>query len=283
MFTPDKGENWYVEDIDTLGIGEDPNAFACMGLYLFVVSNETDSLHYALKSEFDGVADPAFTEITDGFEGTGSPNAIFSTGNKAFIVGDGGYIYETSDLPSGVTEVSAGDETTEKLLAVHGLSDEFVVTVGENGAIVWTENGTTWALADATPGGLGINLNTVWIKKEREWWVGTSTGRLYYSLNKGVTWVEKAFPGSGAGIVYDIVFATDTIAYLSHSTTEPRARILRSYSGGYSWIVLPEDVATLPLADRINTLAVCGDANFVVGGGLADDGDDGYIVMGQAV
>jgi len=283
VFSLDKGVTWYAHDIESLGVAEDPDGIDCLGSYIVVVSNASASLHYALKEEFDGVTDPDFTEVTTGFVVGGEPNAIFSIGSRAYIVGDNGYIYYTEDATAGVTVLDAGTLTSSVLNDVHAISEDFAVAVGNSGVVLYTENGETFALATA-PVGVGVNLNCVFVKNESEWWVGTDAGSLFYTLDGGSTWTTKAFPGSGAGEVRDIEFSTDSVAWLAHDTATPAGRILRSYNGGYSWQIAPERAgATLPANDVVNALAVCDeDANFVVGVGLADDASDGYIAVGLA-
>jgi hypothetical protein len=76
--------------------------------------------------------------------------------------------------------------------------------------------------------------------------------------------------------------STDSVFYLAHQTSATKGRILRSFNGGYSWIVLPEKAGSLPLNDKVNALAACTfDPNFVVGVGLADNAADGFVVIGQ--
>lgn len=287
IYSINKGGTFLAHDIESLTT-DSPSAGDCVGNYVAIVSNESGSLHYAPLSEFDGVSDPDFTEVATGFVTGGEPNDIDSIGRYAFIVGDGGYVYGTADPSAGVTVLDAGSATTDDLLRVHALSSEFAVAVGNNGAVIWTENGTIWGAVSTRPVGVGVNLRALWVKSENEWWVGSSAGRLYYTTNKGTTWTEKTFSGSGSGVVYDIVFATKSVAYLSHATTTPAGRILRSYDGGYSWNILPEGSQTIPANDRIDRIAVCEgsveqvSANFFVGGGLADDGTDGIVLIGQA-
>lgn len=281
IYSLDGGATWYVHDIE--GLTSPATAVECLGDYVFVTSNGGNNISYALKDEMDGVTDPTWTQIATGFVAGGEPNDAWSDGSYAFIVGDNGYIYGTSDVTGGVTVLDAGVATVDDLFCVHGLSAEFAIAGGENGEIVYTNDGVIWAESPTSPVGIGISINTVWAKSTTEWWVGTSNGRLYYTLNAGVTWTEKTFSGSGTGSVESIVFPTNTVGFLSHTTAATKGRILRSINGGATWKLVPEKTGTMPANDKINALAYCtSDANFVVGAGLADDGADGFIVVGSA-
>lgn len=284
IFSIDKGVNWFAHDIESLSTAQVPDEIECLGDYIVVVSAAAGNLNYADKDEFNGVLDPAWTGVTTGFVAGGAPYAIWSTGAYAFIVGNGGYVYGTADPTSGVSVLDAGAATVDRLLAVHGLSDSFAVAVGNNGAVVYTADGVNWTPAAAKPVGVAINLLTVWVKSESEWWVGTSNGRMYYTLDGGQTWTQRTFSGSGTGTVESIVFPTKSVGYMTHTTTTPRGRIFRTYSGGNTWVITPEEsTASMPLNDSINALAYCSsDPNFVVGVGLADDAADGFIVVGSA-
>lgn len=277
VFSLDGGSTWYAHDIDTLSAAEEPDELACVGSYLVVVSNETGSYHYALKSEFNSYTDPTFTEVA--ISG-GAPNAIDSIGNRAFIVGDIGYIYSLSSVATGVTELDAGSATTSDLQAVHMLSADYAVAVGDNGAVVYTTNGTDWNAA-TFPVGAGITLNTVWMKSETRWFVGTNDGRLFYTDNSGTTWTLQTFTGSGTGSVEYITFATDSIGYLSHTTVAPVGRLLRTYNGGNSWVVMPEDTTTLPTNQGFHAIAACSyNANKIFAAGLGA-ATDGIILLGS--
>lgn len=282
VYSKDKGATWATSEIDSLGAAEDPSGIAAVGSYIVVVSRASGSLHYLLKSSLDASGDDTWAEVTTGFVANKGPNDIWSVGEKAFVVGNGGYIYEVTDPTAGATVLDAGVAVTDDLNTVHAISDEFAVAVGNAGAIVKTENGTIWTEVTPRPVGVGVNFTSVWVKSEKEWWVGGSDGNLYYTLDGGTTWSTKTFSGSGSGQVRDIVFATPSVGYLAHSTSAPRGRILRTYDGGYSWNILPEGAGTLPANDYVGALAVCaGDANFVVGAGLADDASDGFLVVGS--
>lgn len=283
VFTPDKWSNVYAHDIESLGIAENPSAGDAYGLYVVVVSNDSGSHHIALISEFDGIQDPAFTEVTTGYVAGGEPNAIKAIGNIAFIVGDSGYIYQASDPADGVTVLDAGVAVSDNLYAVDALSDTFAVAVGWAGAVVKTENGTSWEAVTNRPVGVGVTLNGVMLKSKDEWWVVANDGTMYYTLDGGDSWTTKSFPGSGSGVAYDIAMSTESVFYMAHATTAPRGRILKTFDGGSSWIVLPMGSASLPLNDRVNSIAPCPeDPNEVTGGGLGDNGSDGFLVYGAA-
>jgi len=276
------GSTWYADDIDTLGAAEVPDAIGCVGDYVVVVSNDSGSAHYALKSEVDDVDyDEAWTEIATGFVGAPNDCHRATGGRYLYVVGDSGYVYRTADITEGVTVLDAGVATAQNLNAVFAFSDDFVVAVGNNGAIVYTEDGVSWS-AVTGPVGAGTNLNGVAVQSEQVWWIVTSAGTAYYTVDKAANWVIKGFPGSGAGVCYAISFSNDAVGYLAHATVTPAGRILRTYDGGYSWQILPEGTGTIPANDRINALATTQyDPNFVVGVGLADNATDGIIVVGN--
>jgi hypothetical protein len=284
IYSLDKGANWFAHDIESLDAAEDPDAIFCIGSYVVVISQDSLSLHYALKSEMDGITDPDWTEVATGFVAGAGPRAAWSLGNLAYIVGGNGYIYKCEDPTSGVTVVDAGSVTTAQLNKIHALNDEFAIAVGDNGAIIVTANGIAWASAPTSPVGFAVNLTCCWARSETVWLVGTSAGRLYYTEDAGKTWVEKTFTGSGTGVMRDIKFSTNSVGWFSHDTATPRARIFRTTNGGNTWKITPEETKILPNADHINALAYCiHDPNFIVGGGLADDGTDGIILVGAAV
>ena len=284
VFTID-GVNWYAHDIDSIPTGVDAVGDACLGDYLVAIAtNATYPLNYTTKATVTPTIDPVWTAITTGFVAAGTPRAIWSSGTKAFIVGSAGYIYSTTDPTAGVTVLDAGVASSGKeLWAVNGLDSDFVVAVGRAGAIVKTEDGTTWAAV--TP----ININfiatdfrCVLVLSEQTWLLGTNGGRMYYTMDGGVTFYEKPFSGSGSGVVWDIVKSTDSVLWMSHATAADVARIFRSYNAGQSWKLMPDSGGSMPANDRYRALAACPqDPNLIVAVGLGDNGADGVILVGQ--
>lgn len=282
VFSLDGGATWDTSEIDSLSSSEDPTGIAIVGNYVVVVSDDSNSLHYLLKSDIETAGDDTWLEVTTGFVASKQPRDIAAVGSIAFIVGNGGYIYKVSDPTAGVSVLDAGVAVVDDLLAVHAYTEKLAVAVGNNGAVVKTTDGATWSEVTPRFVGVGTHFNAVWMLDENTWLVGTSAGTLYYTTNAGVTWTQKTFPGSGSGAVRDIAFANETVGYMAHSTTAPAGRILRTTNGGNSWYVLPESVGSIPANDYIGALAACTyDTNFVAGGGLADNGSDGIMILGE--
>lgn len=279
LYTEDGGDTWGATNIDTLALTENPNRMDCVGINLVVVSNDSQSLHYApIADVLDG--DEVWTEVTTGFVAAGAPNAIWSyDAQNTWIAGDAGYVYKADDPTSSVTAQTSGDITTQNLNDIHGFDDQNIVVVGASNAVLLTRSGgASWTLV--TGPAAGVALNTVFMRSKTEWFVGAANGRQYYTLDSGETWTEKAFPGSGAGQVRHITFPTATVGYMAHDNATPSGRILRTIDGGYSWYVVPEEAGiTLTANDRINRIAACDeDVNVVYAGGLADDGSDGILL-----
>lgn len=279
IFSIDGGANWYADDVDSLGAAEAPTAIGCLGDYIVVVSNDSCSLHYALKSEVDDVDyDETWVETDTGFEAGGCPNDCWNHGNYLFICGDGGYVYVSTDDPStGVSVLDAGEATDERLQAIHAMSDELAIAGGASGALVYTEDRTSWQATNDTPFGIGEDILCVWMHSENVWFVGGDNGEVWYTTDQGDNWTLVADYGAA---VYDIAFATDSVGYLAFQTAALAGGIRRTYDGGHEWKILPEGVGTIAANDRINAIAACEhDPNFVVGVGL--NAADGFLVVGS--
>jgi hypothetical protein len=282
IFTGNAGLTWGETSITTLPAGRDPSDLACVGENLIVISADEDSLHYAAKADIlEGTE--VWAEVTEGFDAIGSPLAIISLSPRhTWIVGENGYVYFTDDPTAGVVLQTAGSETTENLLAIHGYDINNLVAVGVNNAIIVTRNGgDTWTPAANGPNA-GVNLTAVWMRGPDEWFVGCADGTVWYTLDAGLNWTQKVLPGQATiTSIEDIKFSTPTVGWIAATGTPTAGRILRSISGGFDWYVSPEGNITLPANDRINEIAICTvNPNIIYAGGLADDGADGIILKG---
>lgn len=283
IFSLNGGKAWYAVDIDTLDVAQDPTGIACVGNYVVVVANGVgEEMHIALISEFDGVTDPEFSQVTTGFVAGGAPLDIHSLGNMAYICGEGGYIYKTDDPASGVEVIDAGSATITQLNAIHMLSEDFGVAVGNDGVIITINSDLASALA-TSPVAIGTDINTVHVKSETEWYIGDSAGVFQYTLDGGQTWTVITLPGqTSITAIEDIDMSSDSVMYVA-ATRSGKGEVYISVNGGQNFIRAPRNQANaMPNNDQINAIAVCEyDVDFVVGVGLAADGSDGFIVVGS--
>lgn len=279
IYSGDAGATIGETNISTLGANEDPNAAACVGAYLVVISEDSESLHYASLADIL-LGTETWAEVTSGFVATKGPLAIFSASPvHTWIAAEGGYIYFTDDPTSSVSVQTAGGVTTENINAIHGADEENIVAVGANNTVLFSnDGGVTWAAV--TGPNVGVDLTAVWAKSDIIWLVGAADGTLWYTADGGANWSSKGFSGSGSGVVHDIQFSTPTVGYMSHATATPAGRILRTIDGGFSWYVLPEAAGlSIPSNDRVNALAACSeDPNLVFGAGLGDNATDGILM-----
>lgn len=277
VFSADGGSTCDASPITTLPANQEPSQLAKLGTYLVVVAEGSTSHHYALLDDILAGTE-VWQEVAAGY--TNAPRCIFALkAGYSWIGGAGGYIYSLGNPNDSPVVLDAGAATAQNLNAIHAFDETHILAVGAANAVVHSTDGTTFAAV--TGPAPAVALNCCWMKSETEWWVGSAAGNLYYTRDSGVTWTAKAFPGSGAGVVQDVLFVTSQVGYLSHSTAAPAGRILRTIDGGYQWYVLPEGTGSIPANDRITRLAHCGDPNVILGGGLADNGTDGILIKGS--
>ena len=277
LYSTDGGATWAATDIDTAFSNENPTDGECVREYYVVAVNGSNSVHYANKEDIlDGTE--TWYEVIAGFVAGNGPNAIYAnSGMDVWLVGDNGYIYHATDITAEVTVADAGLATTQNLLAVHASDSEHVIATGEINSIVLSENGGDTFSAITGPA-VGESLKTCWMADEDTWFVGTNIGALWYTNDKGVSWTEKALPG-GVTNIDKIKFYDDTVGYMAVRRGTEGA-ILRTTDGGNSWYVMPQNATKIAANDYINDIGVSPfDPNFVLGGGLADDGTAGFVVI----
>ncbi|MEE8360814.1 MAG: hypothetical protein V3R71_01600 [Gemmatimonadales bacterium] len=276
IFTSDKGANYSATNITSAGLGEAGNDMTCVGSNLMVVT-DADQHHYAdIQDIIDGVE--TWTVIAVGYVAAGTPNAIFSLGReKTWIAADAGFIYFSADITTSVTPQTEGGITSENLNDIHGDS-EIVIAVGDSNTVLITESdGAAWT--SITGPSVGNDLTSIEVITKLVWFIGDSNGDLWYTINGGVTWTQKAFPNDGDGsAVADIEFVNRRIGYMAHGT-----ELLRTFNGGSDWVVEPQNSTFIfPTNTVLNSIGVCkSDANLYFAGGA--DGADGVLVKGAAV
>lgn len=284
IYSVDGGGNWTEATITGIGATEDALAIDIVGQYVVVLG--ADALYYAEINADTGIPG-TFTKVTTGFVAAGSPTDLYvASPREVYFCGDGGYLYKATDITAGVSVLSAGDVTADDLNRIAG-NESTIVAVGDNGATVVSSNrGQTFSTAVAEPE--SATLQAVTVITDKVWWVGTGGGKLYYTLDGGNTWVEKAFSGSGSGAVRDVISFGEDIIFFAHNTSAPAAQVFSSWDGGANFTYNKPRILNLPVFDYANRLAmpqaadISVAANNLAVAGLAGNGTDGILLLGIA-
>lgn len=298
IYSTDGGATWAEASITGIGASEDPIAIEIAGDKLIVLSRTAGSAtlggyYYATINQLTG-APGAFTKVTSGFVTSRQPNDIYVIGPGAiFFAADGGYIYKSTDIASGVTVLSAGNATTNNLYRINGDGGKTIVATGQGATVIKSVNqGDTFAATTASISGVAVDVTALAVMDELLFWVGTgASGRLFYTINGGETWTEQSFSGSGSGTIRDIIAASNEVLYFSHDTNAPVGRLFASVNGGYSWALSSSAnprLINVPTVNRFTRLAVptAGvtqtNANEIAVAGLSSGGTDGILALGVA-
>ncbi len=281
LVSGDGGVSWDTYDITTMDDDDAPTALAVIGGRAIVTVNDTPGVHVAFTTDMDN-----WIESTAVFaEGVNDIHA--SSGSHVWMVGDNGYIWFSARPATDAVVQEDGALTSENLLAIHGVNNQNLVAVGENGAILVTTNGGhTWHTSPTAPAAVG-DIKTVWMRTDFTWIIGDSEGRLYYTVNAGNSWHEIDFPMSGNCEVNDISFADYSDSPFGFMVVEKeelaviKGYIFRTIDGGDTWYQLPDFAAMTPTNTRLNAVSTGNSANFCVAGGLKEIDGDGIIIIGS--
>jgi hypothetical protein len=289
VYSVDGGSTWAEVNILGLGATVAPTAIDIVGEYL-VVASRAAGAHYYARIDPDTGVPGTFATVTSGYVASAGPNDLYVVSpSEVYIVGNGGYIYRSTDITAGVTAVSAGTVTTQNLQRIHG-AGETLVAVGNLGTVLFSGDGAIWANATLNP--TSATLFALSVRDDKTWWVGAGNGNLWYTATGGKTWTQVTVPS--ATQINDIVFATDEVGYVAYDTTGPVGNLFCTVDGGNTWAAATTSTtparigSTWPTFDRVNRIAVpvyaeaATAANFATLAGLAGDGSDGVIYVAAA-
>lgn len=288
-YTTNGGGTWADSAITGLGLGVLVTAIDIVGQYLVVLVKGENAYYVSQINQMTGVPG-AWTKVTTGFVALKLPNDIFVESPTAvYFVADGGYIYKSTNILSGVTVLSAGGATVNNLTRIHGAAGTLVAVGAGNTILVSTNRGLTWSAASASVTGAH---SAVAVNTPLEFWVGTldTTGKVWYTLNGGASWTQQVLPGAALTAIQDIVFPTLEAGYIAATRAGPVATIFATVLGGALWgesntSRLP---GNLPVFGRANRLSVPNVpdvqivANNVAVSGLGGGLIDGIILIGAA-
>jgi len=290
IYTTDGGASWGQATITGIGATEDPIALELVGNKLVMLSGTAGGAtlggYYWAEIDPDTGVPGAWTKVTSGFVATKVPRDIYVLSpREVFICGDGGYIYKSTEITSGVTVINAGAATTNNLARIDGV-EEVIISVGASGTIVRSTNrGATFGTTSTNPTVSGLTALEVF--DARYFWVGSGNGYMWYTLNGGKTWTNKVFSGEGTGQVFDIMFATEEVGYMLNANATPTANLFITLDGGRNWITTTWRVVQWPTFNYAKRLAIplvedaAVRANNVAIAGITST-NDGVLLLGIA-
>lgn len=235
FWTTDKGATW-----DSVYVGPMLNgnglSLALVGANVLVASPTNGVAYAPIASIKDGVTNPNLWALATGFSGSNFPNALAVSGtNTVWAVGDGGYIYKSTDGGYTFEVVSAGTVTTNNLTSVYFDSDDLGWIGGASGTLLRYYRGTLSVITS----GVSDTINTVAVPERRtsQVYFGTAGGVIRRSKNALATtptFTTLGFPQSGNGQIEQILFVGYKGQYLFvlQSDTDDDTRVLRDNSGG---------------------------------------------------
>ena len=289
IYTVDGGATFSQTNITGLGGTVDPTGIALVGNTLVVLDTAGNGYWTSDINVLTGVPG-AWTNVTAGFVAAKQPNDLYVAGaSEVYFCANGGYIYKSTDIASGVTVLDPGNVNTSNYQRIHG-QDDTIVIVGDSGKIVKTNNrGITWANVTLSP--TSATVRAILVLDDFRYWIGTSGGFVYYTINGGEFFVLQTLPGGTLTVIDDIVAATDEVIHIVARTSTPTGRLITSWNGGQKWAtsaVTTQRIQNLPTASRFNRIAVpltgqlTTDSNTIALGGLSGGGTDGILELGIA-
>lgn len=280
-FTDNGGGVIAETNVTSMTASDNGQAIGFDGTRIFVASSDTDSIHYASLQDILDASETWIEAAGNVVTGKG-PQAIYVAGPRdIFFAALGGYIYKTSAVVNGPTDIlSNGSLTSENLLDIHGVDDQHVAAVGENNSFLVTHDGETFS--SVTGPAAGIDLLRVKMLTANKIFVAAADGFLYYTIDGGRHWATSGFDGQGSGTTHDVVFTTNDVGFLSHTTSGNVGRLFKTIDGGASWTILPELATgpTVPSHRAIPRIAPC-DQNTIYAFGSSSSGNSGMWIKGS--
>lgn len=153
-----------------------------------------------------------------------------------YHVTTGGYIYQSKNAGATWTALHSGTLTINDLYCVHFSDDRNGVAAGANNTMLITKDGQNWTILTGPAAEGGNICRTVAVLDAEHFWVGYSSGRLYYTNDAGATWFERVFPGYSTGQIYKLDFVNDYVGYMLHlSAGGAVSSVFRTVNGGATW------------------------------------------------
>ena len=192
-----------------------------------------------------------------------SPTEIFAFGgaagedgtvnNNAIVVKISNPI-QAGKVVEGLTVAGQGTHEGSQWNAMHGRGSQIVV-VGQEGTSsdgVWAsmarisqDRGESWASL-SLPSGLGTIATAVYIAGKDIFWVGSATGKVYWTYNGGTTWQAATLEGVTPTYIDQIAFVeprgagaedpSSRAGFIFGRAASSKVWIARTLDGGNRWV-----------------------------------------------
>ena len=273
VYSVDGGTTWATTSITGIGLAAEPRYIDIAGDVLFVGTDAT-TLFYARINSATG-APGTWTSVT---LPVAMRDVYVLSPSQIYFSADSGRVYKTTDITVAPTLLDSG--AVDNLLRISGDGQNTIIAVGANGRVYRSlNNGVTWATLTAPA---ATSLNAIQVLGPNEFWTGGANGNLYRTVNGGSTYTTAYTTG---GTLYDIVFATREVAWVSYSASNI-AHLVTTMDGGASFALdnATSRIVNWPVFNKAQRLAVpyLADpsiaANYLVVCGLATSTTDGILI-----
>lgn len=254
LYSTDYGATWNTSTITGLGVGALVTAIDIAGRYLVVVAKGENAYYISPINQLTG-APGTWAKVTTGFVAAKTPNDLYvESPNRIYFVGDGGYIYVSTNITAGVSVLSAGAATVQNLLRIHGQGPTLLAVGAGNTTLKSINRGQTWAATTASVTGT-VQADAVY--SQLTYWAGTSAGVVQVTENGGETWTPITLPGAAVVGIHDIIWASAEVGYIAATRAGPTAVVFATFDGGANWDEAPtSQLPAAPTYGRPNRMAV---------------------------
>lgn len=151
--------------------------------------------------------------------------AVMLGGTKIWMVGQGGYVYYSSNRGSSVSVQDAGQATTQSLNDIDAASSLLLYAVGDNNAfILTTDGGSIWSAKTGPATGIFPNdlYKVMAIAGTDIVFVADEQGNVYRSEDQGDTWTTVLAGNTNtAGGVYGLVACDCNVVLVAANDQDP--------------------------------------------------------------